>query len=184
MPVTLGVLCLGIICLLLTLTEAVQVDSLMDLWVQDLEIDLKDPLEAYLDDADEEADEQAQSISGLPLEDLLCREATFRPDAISAAITKALSIIQPQLPHWKNKRREQPHYYNNYEGFDFPECTEGRMYEFPILVGGKIHRGGSTGRKNPPGAHRVILKAEKNGTYCGLITHEGADSWGSFIMCE
>ena len=120
-----------------------------------------------------------RSTTGRLENDISCGKAIFEPDATLAAMKKGLSFVQ--FPNWKNKRREQPHYYNNYEGFDFPNCTEGRLYEFPILIGGRLHEGGRTGR---PGAHRVIFKAERNGTYCGLITHEGADSWGGFVMCE
>lgn len=124
-----------------------------------------------------------QKILRLPEEILKCGTSPFSPDAIFAAIHAGVEIIQQRVP-WKNKPREQPHWYNNYEGFHFPDCTEGRMFEFPILIGGQVHRGGHTGSKARPGAHRVIFKADSDsGTFCGLITHEAAEWRGSFVAC-
>lgn len=128
--------------------------------------------------------QRRQKILRLPQEILKCGTSPFSPAAISAAMNAGLGIIQQHVS-WKNQPREQPHWYNNYEGFHFPDCREGRMFEFPILIGGQIHGGGRTGSRGSPGAHRVIFKADRNGgTFCGLITHEDSERRGSFVACE
>jgi hypothetical protein len=163
---------------------------------QQPDIDLQQPLSSTTPSSSPQVN---PLIAHLPSASIKCGHTIFTPASISAALSAGLKIVNKAHGHWKNKPREQPHWYNNFEGFDFADCEReqvGRMFEFPIMADGSVHPGGRTGRRARPGAHRVIFAegsgeadagAEAGagaGTFCGLITHEGSARRGSFVACD
>ncbi|KAK5711230.1 hypothetical protein LTS12_027950, partial [Elasticomyces elasticus] len=60
-----------------------------------------------------------------------------------------------------------PKPFRNDEEFQFANCPDGELLEFPILSSGQVYGGGS------PEAFRVIYQDtdDGNGKYCGLLYH-------------
>jgi len=79
-----------------------------------------------------------------------------------------------------------PHKFGNNKKLKFSDHCKGKtLYEFPLLHGDNIYKGGD------PGADRVVFfvhvkdpfkDGTKAATYCGVMTHTGAPK-GEFHIC-
>ncbi|KAM7202587.1 hypothetical protein V8F20_004376 [Naviculisporaceae sp. PSN 640] len=106
---------------------------------------------------------------GIPSDDCVwtCGVACYWLLDVHRAMRKAEKLLS------SDQIEGYPHQFENHEGFDFP--TPGPWYEFPIMWDYDVYSGGD------PGPDRIVIATD--GQLEGLITHTGAPSNDSFIMC-
>ncbi|KAL4266654.1 Guanine-specific ribonuclease N1-like protein [Pleurotus pulmonarius] len=97
----------------------------------------------------------------------------------TAAVNEAKRLDAANQQVGFKVKNPYPHYFGNGEGLAFTGtgCAKPNLREFPILVSSLYSNSSKT-----QGADRVVYT--KTGTFCGCMTHTGAPSASSFVLCH
>lgn len=117
-----------------------------------------------------------RTVYNLPPSDqfVTCPKYLYSRPQVEKAIQRGIILTPVNEP----QPGGYPHIFGNNKKLKFDDkCKGKKLWEFPLLHGDKIYGGGD------PGADRVVFyihtdnpdtKPTKDGTYCGVMTHDGA----------
>ncbi|KAI1762465.1 Ribonuclease/ribotoxin [Hypoxylon sp. FL1150] len=126
-----------------------------------------------------------QVVDNLPPSDqfVTCPGYRYSRPQVESAIQQGIINMPTSQPQPEGF----PHEFGNNRKLPFSKvCNGKKLYEFPLLHGGKVFGGGETG------PDRVVFyiytdnpdkSPTKNGGYCGVMTHDGAGEKNGFALC-